>query len=162
MKTLYIARHGKAETRLEGKNDHGRVLIETGIERTRKVALWLRKMGIAPALILCSDAARCLETAAIIRSVLELPETLQQIEPMLYLADKERLVSICRKQDDKFESILLVAHDPGLIDLFNHAASSQLDKMPTSAISGLSFPVKHWKDIDLTACEVTFLHTPKH
>lgn len=162
MKTLYIVRHGKAQPRAEGIKDLDRALIPTGIERTRKTALWLKKIGIKPNMVLCSDALRCRETATILMANLLLPKSVQKISSELYLAEQKSLLAIVQKQDDGLNSIMLVAHDPGLCDLFNEASAMSLDKLPTSSVAGIVFQVDSWKEIDSKASEVVFLYSDKH
>ncbi len=68
--TIYIVRHGIAEDYSAAKSDAARHLTQVGIDKTRRAALGLKEIGVAPDLILTSPLYRAQETAAIIAEVL--------------------------------------------------------------------------------------------
>lgn len=160
MKTVYLMRHGKAEAQSDPSADHSRKLIQTGVTRTRKAAMWLRRLGIHPSFFLSSSATRCIETMQLTASILDhLPSTMIE-NAALYHADQNTILRICRMQSDAHTNMLLVAHDPGLCNLINEVASVHMDKFPTSAIAGICFQAKQWKNIAIEKSELVFMHKP--
>ena len=63
MATLLLLRHAEA-AREPGQSDHGRALTEGGRRDARAVGAWMAEHGLAPNLVLVSDATRAQETAA--------------------------------------------------------------------------------------------------
>jgi phosphohistidine phosphatase len=70
LETIYIVRHGIAEDYSAAGSDAERRLTEVGIEKTRRAALGLERIGVTPELILTSPLRRAEETARIIAEVL--------------------------------------------------------------------------------------------
>jgi len=66
MKSVYIVRHAKSSWEDITLSDHDRPLLPVGINRTRKIAEYLKKKKIRPDIILSSSAVRALKTLIIL------------------------------------------------------------------------------------------------
>jgi len=69
--TVCIVRHGIAEDYGAGGSDAARRLTPDGIEKTRRAARGLKKIGVDPQLILTSPLCRAEETARIVSQILD-------------------------------------------------------------------------------------------
>ena len=102
-------RHGPAEVRSSGKNDLERPLTEAGHSQTRAASRGLKRLGIAPRLVLTSPARRALETAQIAVSELDIFEALTTAEELLPGAEPEKILKLIA---DQRNDLLLVGHEP--------------------------------------------------
>lgn len=102
----------------------------------------LRRLGIAPELVLCSAAVRTRETLDRIRPTL--PTSKLTFEDELYAAGVDALLARIRRVPETVESVMLIGHNPGLHELALLLASSgdELErleaKFPTAALATLA------------------------
>jgi phosphohistidine phosphatase len=89
-----------------------------------------------PALVLCSSAARTVETLDGIRATLP-EETTVEIEPGLYGADVDELVQRLRRVPPTVPDVMLIGHNPGIEDLALLLTGEPVSKFPTAALARL-------------------------
>jgi phosphohistidine phosphatase len=119
MKQLTLMRHGKAVREHEAPTDHERSLVDRGRREAVASAEWLTGWGVAPDLVLVSDASRTLQTWQSVRPVLE-AATGKAVEfrelTRLYLAEPEELWEEIGAVANR-SSVLVIGHNPGLHQL---------------------------------------------
>jgi phosphohistidine phosphatase len=155
VKVLYLLRHAKSDWAATGLPDIERPLSERGIRVAPKIGAAMRKIGIAPGMVLCSAAQRAAETWALL-----LPELAAEIRVKtmrsLYLASPSRILSIVHRLPRSVPSALVLAHNPGLHSLALALAGSGSDrramgmlqeKYPTGALVEFRFPVEDWAEV---------------
>jgi phosphohistidine phosphatase len=148
MKTIYLLRHAKAEVRDEKAPDKERKLVQSGIEDAGTIAKNLRAAGFMPELILSSDPPRALETAKIFAKKLKFegPEII--INEKIYTTDDaESLLKIIKGLDERYNSIMMVGHDPTLSELAHLLAKAFNFNLPKAGILGIECKKKRWSDI---------------
>lgn len=114
MKTAVFMRHAHAAQ--GAADDHSRELTKGGRDAARSAALELRAQGFRPAAILCSTARRACDTAEIAAEVLGEGIALTRSKKLYLALPHVYLSAVCELPDD-CDSVLLVAHNPGLEDL---------------------------------------------
>ena len=155
MKTLTFLRHAKSSWESARIADRERPLDARGERDARVMAERIHKAGVRPSLIVSSPAVRAWSTAKVVAQELGYPLEFLQRENDLYLASKKRLLEIISTQDEGFNNMMLVAHNPGLTDLANFLIPGLTDSLPTCAVVSVSIGVNHW---DLRAdCEKELL-----
>jgi phosphohistidine phosphatase len=110
MKTAVFMRHGHAA---EGKDDHARVLTAEGRAAVEASARELLAAGLLPDLVITSTAERARVTAELSKRVLGSEAPLVERRE-LYLAEPERYLATIRALGSDVDTVLLVAHNPGL------------------------------------------------
>ena len=168
MRTLIFLRHAKSSWALPGVNDFDRPLNDRGNKAAPQMANWLASEGIKPDVIVCSSAKRTRETLAHIQPIFD-QSTETIIEPCLYLASSERLFESAAALDDRFETAMLLGHNPGLHDaaLSVLTAASRRDsgemrlRFPTCACAIVSLPIDRWSEITTDIGELNAYMTPK-
>lgn len=116
-----------------------------------KVAGYVRRERLSPAIVLCSPARRTRETLEFVAPALAgHPKTL--IEEDLYGAGADELLDRLRRLPGAAGSAMLVGHNPGLQDLtLILAGGGGLDrpraKFPTAALAILRVPVAAWLEL---------------
>lgn len=144
MKTLTLLRHAKSSWDKPGLADKDRPLNERGFRDAPAMAVRLQKAGIRPSLILSSPAVRAWETAKVVAQQIGYPLEFLQREADLYLASRRKLIEIIGRQDNGFNSMLVVAHNPGLTDLANYLIAGLTDNLPTSGIVSINLASDEW------------------
>ena len=148
MRTLYLLRHAKSSWDDAGVPDRERVLAPRGRKASKRIASHLDREEIRPELVLCSPARRTRETLDRIGDALGAPKVV--FDEQLYGADDDELLSRLREVPDRFGSVMLVGHNPGIADLLALLAadrSSLPGEVPTGALATLSVPVDDWAEL---------------
>jgi phosphohistidine phosphatase len=142
MRTLYLLRHAKSRWDEPGCPDSQRRLAPRGVRDAKLIAKHLRRLGVAPELVLCSSAVRTRETLELVLPALGAPAV--RVEDELYGAASEVLLERLYTLPEEIGSVLLIGHNPGLQDLALTLVSSGGDrarlaaKFPTSALATLT------------------------
>ena len=88
----------------------------------------------------------------------------------VYLASAVSLLDVVQEADDRYDSLLLVGHNPGLEDLVlmmvpdrpgDEARDQIEEKLPTASIVEISFPVERWEDIRPNGGELSLFVRPR-
>ena len=110
MSRVIILRHAKAEKLAE--TDHARPLSKRGLEQVRACRQWLLDLPFQVDFAIVSSSVRTMQTW----------QGLELSNPVLitdeaYNASAEQLVHLIRHSDHVHETVLLIAHNPGVSDL---------------------------------------------
>ena len=130
MPFVYVLRHAKAQK--DGRTDHSRELSEKGESQALTLATWLAQSGIAFDQVIVSDSARTMETLELLELGCKI-----SIEKSAYNASAPKLGELIRESGAQ-ESVLVIAHNPGVSDLCQ--------------------PAGH--DLELRTCELVILECP--
>jgi phosphohistidine phosphatase len=143
MKTLYLIRHGHAETKAR-QPDHERNLDDAGREEVRITAEKMLAQQINPDLIISSHADRAMQSAEIIAAALGYNSKNIEIEKGIYYTDTETLENILEQQDDKYHSIVLAGHNPTITDLARSLSKEYIDSLPTGGLVAFELQTNSW------------------
>jgi phosphohistidine phosphatase len=114
---LWILRHAKAASEGPG-GDSTRPLTGRGNRQAQAVRSYLEDLGPReplPELVLCSPAVRALETAQGVMGAM--PSAKLEIDGEIYTKDAEQLLDWLRELDPPESRVMLVGHNPTLLDL---------------------------------------------
>lgn len=162
MKRVTLLRHAKSSWSDGTLADRDRPLSARGERDAPKMAARLLAREIRPALTLSSPANRALTTATLVTRALGCAEPSLRIEPLLYLADPRRILSVLSTLNDEFDDVMIVGHNPGLTELVNRLLPDwQLDNLATAGVVAIDFHTERWADIDNAATRLAFYDYPK-
>lgn len=120
MPTLYLMRHAKSSWDNPHHSDHERPLNERGRREGPLVAAalceHLTARGATCHAIVCSDARRTRETAALVQAAFGEPPPLSPTSD-LYHAGVGEWAAVVAQFDPAWETVVAIAHNPGLSDL---------------------------------------------
>lgn len=160
VKTLYLARHAKSFWGDQSLRDFDRPLNKRGKRDAPFMGEVLREKKIEVNLIICSPAKRTKKTAIEIANKIGYQEKRILFDEKLYEASPNTILTILNKIDDKFESVMIFGHNPGLTLLNNHISNQYLDNIPTCGIVALQSD-KKWSEIGKNSCKQIFFDYPK-
>lgn len=161
MKTLTIVRHAKSSWKDSSLSDRERPLNKRGKRDAPIMGGRISDVGIRPSLIISSPAVRAWKTARAVARSLNYPLEFLQREPALYLASVEKILDVIRAQDNTFNSILLVGHNPGLTDFVNYLSAGLTENLPTAGVAAFDIERSDWDLRDKPACELLLHDWPK-
>ena len=127
---------------------------------------WLHTQNITPSLILSSPAQRAKQTAVAVAEAMGLAAGQIQFNKDLYLADRATLLKMLHSVPEQMESVLLVAHNPGLDDLVEWLAPeppplSESGKLMTTAAIAMFAVPEPWAKLKRNTASLRQLLRPK-
>lgn len=167
MKTLLVLRHGAAYADSPSGSDFDRRLAGSGRRDSAAVGRALRDSGRRADAIIASSALRAAETAA---NVVQAAEWAQAplTDRRLYNAAPDTLLEVIRERDDTVETLLIVAHNPGLQELILALADDDpaglrqqvRGSFSAAALAELHLSIDHWRDAGPGRGRITALIQP--
>jgi len=79
----------------------------------------------------------------------------------LYLARPETLMNTLSLQDNEYQSIFLVGHNPELTELGNLLIKENFTKLPTLGVLTINVDIDNWEEIQERAGKIDFFIHPK-
>lgn len=147
MKQLLLIRHAKSGYRHEELVDFGRTLNSQGREEAQQLSGQLASLGFVPDKVLCSPAARTVQTLHfLIRAGLfSLDDVL--FLPELYLAPPSVIYEACKQTGADY--VAVIGHNPGLSDLAMQLVKEPSLMLPLGTAGWhLLKHQKHWIRVD--------------
>ncbi len=161
MKTLTIVRHAKSSWKDSSLSDRERPLNKRGKRDAPVIGERIHEAGIRPSLIISSPAVRAWKTARAVARSLNYPLEFLQREPALYLASVEKILDVIRAQDNTFNNILMVGHNPGLTNFVNYLSPGLTDNLPTAGVVAFEIERSDWDLGGGPSCELLLHDWPK-
>jgi phosphohistidine phosphatase len=147
-KRLVLVRHAKSSWSDPDLSDHDRPLNARGRDAATAVGGYLGRSGLRPDLVLCSPATRTRQTL----ERLPFDDSPVLFEDQLYGASAFALLARVRAVPDEVQSLVVIAHNPGLEELAHLLAGPDDDlaaagKFPTAAVADLEFAINGWAEV---------------
>ncbi len=147
MKTLLILRHAKAVSKDLNLSDHDRPLDKLGENDALHMGKLMKDKDITPAFIISSTAVRAKTTAELVakgcsyQGDIVLNQSLYEAKPKDYLL-------ILNTLSDKYNSVLIVGHNPTVEDTIQMLTySAGLLTIPSCVLAHLSLPIERWSGL---------------
>lgn len=161
MKTLTIVRHAKSSWRDSGLPDKKRPLNSRGKRDAPEMGRRIQEHGIRPSLIVSSPATRAWTTAKVIAQAINYPREFLQKEDRLYLASLDEILDIVVAQDNGFNNLMVVGHNPGLTDFANFLVPGLTNNLPTAGVVSVKIDQDDWSLYERPATELLVHDWPK-
>jgi phosphohistidine phosphatase len=169
VKKLTLLRHAKSGWDDPVARDFDRPLNARGKRAAHRIGEYLREHRLHYDHVLASPAIRVVET---IEGLAEgSGETIAPAwDKRIYLASAVSLLDVVQEADDRYDTLLMVGHNPGLEDLVlmmvpdrpgDEARDQIEEKFPTAAIAEISFAVDRWEDVRPNSGELSLFVRPR-
>lgn len=146
MKTLLLARHGKAEKAEFGSYDFKRKLVDRGKADVQRVAEILSSK-IIPQQIISSPAERAWQTAKIFAKNFQIEKKdIVQIES-IYEASMASLLKVINEIDNRYDVVMLCGHNPAFEFAINYLCNTDIGHLPTAGLGIIEFEFNDWQMI---------------
>jgi len=139
---LVLMRHAKSDWADPSLTDHDRPLNRRGRESAPMMARWLAEIDVVPDRVLSSSSVRTRETFALMLPLWP-REPSTYFTEALYLAPPQSILEAVRREGGAAETLLVIAHNPGMAGLVSTLAQQCLE-MPTAAAAVFDVQVDTW------------------
>ncbi len=159
MKRVLLMRHAKSSWDNHLQTDHERPLNERGKLDAHNMAKYIIEKGFLPELMLVSDSVRTRETRELIMPFL--PAISTQFSALLYMASAQTIVDHIKNTDNLLDTVLVLAHNPGITEAFYELAHVRIDNVPTAGVGCITFDVDSFKNIAPHNASLEYFIYPK-
>lgn len=161
MKTLLLVRHAKSDWENPALEDFDRPLNERGKRDAPAMARRLLDKNINIDAIISSPAKRAAKTAKAFAESYDLKKSRLQFKEELYMAGSAAFTAVIESADDKFESIAVFSHNPGITGFANELTNARIDNIPTCGVFAIKINTDTWKNFRNAPKEFWFFDYPK-
>jgi len=161
MKTLYLARHAKSSWKYPNLDDFERPLNKRGRKSAPSMGKILKKLKVAPDLIISSPANRAAMTARIIADIINYPLEKIRYSESIYEFSENALISVVKDIDDAVKKAMVVGHNPALNGLANYIGDQPISNIPTCGVYCVELDIASWAKIGEHCGKSKFFEFPK-
>jgi phosphohistidine phosphatase len=167
-RVVYLFRHAKSSWEDPTLADLDRPLAPRGRHACETMGRYMRFADVRPDVVLCSPSVRTRQTIEKLLPALD-GEVPVAYEEALYHGGPDDLMDRLRRVPDKFNSVLIVGHNPALQALaVSLAGAGDPDdmarlraKFPTAGMAMLVLREGHWRDLAPDLCELHSFVVPR-
>lgn len=161
MKQLLIIRHAKSSWDINILNDFDRTLNERGHNDAPKMATRLLSKNIAIDAFVSSPAKRAFTTASYFaKAYNKAEEDIIEIKE-LYHASVNTFYNTVENIDDRFNTVAIFSHNPGVTDFINELTKTRIDDMPTCGVFAINIETNNWQNFIKAKKQFLFFDYPK-
>lgn len=159
MKTLLAMRHAQAGFPSHVNSDYERPLTERGTRDLARAAALLQQRNTVPERTLASSALRAQQTATGVCKHLGMSDDTIDLAEALYLAPPETLTEHIQHIPDGVNTMLVVAHNPGMEE-FIHLLTNATLALPPAGLATIRFDTPQWAAIRPARGQLAHFFTP--
>lgn len=145
MKRLLIMRPANSNWDYPDGTDFERPLNSFGLRVAPLMGSVIFENNLQPQLIVSSPAKRARQTAILVKEVAEVKTKITYSE-QIYEASPFTLLNVISTTEDKYESLLLVGHNPGVGGLI-FLLTGETPAMSTASMARLNLNIEKWNEI---------------
>ena len=161
MKIITLLRHAKSSWSDGNLTDRQRPLNSRGERDAPLMGRRINEHGIRPSLIVASPAVRAWTTAKIIAQDINYPLEFLQREDSLYLASTDEILDVIVAQDNSFNSLMVVGHNPGLTEFANFLVPGLTSNLQTAGVVSVQLDTDNWSLYERPAAKLLVYDYPK-
>lgn len=161
MKQIILVRHAKSDWNSDALSDFDRPLNERGKRDAPVMAHRLLDKKIKIDAFVASPARRAKKTASIFAQEYKVDKDKIIFKEELYAAPEETFYNVVTGMDDKFDTIAIFSHNPGITEFANELTDVRIDNIPTCGVFAVRIKTKRWSDFKNAEKEFWFADYPK-
>ena len=115
---------------------------------------------LKPDLILSSLALRAQTTAVELAKKIDYDGKIHYMKE-LYNTRPEIIMNVLTLQDDSYDTIFLIGHNPELTEFANFLIEENFPKLPTLGVLAINLHIDSWDEIKEKSGEIDFFIQPK-
>ena len=160
MKSILLFRHAEADYGDSYSKDYDRPLTKKGILDAESMGQYLYNKNEIPQLVISSFALRADSTSNI--AIDSGKWSVQKIiKKNIYGGDPNYLLSLAKEQNNKYNYISFVGHEPNFSMFIKLSTSKRYINFPTAAMARIDFEIDDWQDVEFNFGKLKWLVTPK-
>ncbi len=143
-------------------SDSERPLNDRGKKDAPEMAKRLRKRGLNIDAFVSSPAERAFRTARYFAKEFDEKKDGIIVEKALYGATPEEFAQVIASLKEKFETVALFSHNPGITEYINTLCTVRTDNMPTCGIFAVQAAIDDWSSFARAEKSFLFYDYPKN
>ena len=159
MKRLILIRHSKSSWKEIGLTDFNRPLNNRGKSDGPLIADYLKRKISKIDYLHSSSSVRTFETSKYFINQIQFGKI--QYDDFLYHCSSSLLLKMIMNYSEDYNSVMIIAHNPGLTNLINKITDISLDNLPTTGLVEIEFNCDSWSKISYENCNLIDLKFPK-
>ncbi|MGD8761715.1 MAG: histidine phosphatase family protein [Desulfobacteraceae bacterium] len=161
MKTLYLVRHAKSSWKYPNLDDFERPLNKRGRKNAPFMGKVLKKLKVAPDLVISSPANRAATTARIIAAAINYPLENIVYSEAIYEFSENALIHVIKQIEDSVNNTMVVGHNPAINGLANYIGDQPISNIPTCGVFCVDLDISSWAKIGEHCGKLKFFEFPK-
>jgi phosphohistidine phosphatase len=162
MKTLLLIRHAKSSWGQPGLSDFDRPLNERGKADAPEMAKRLKEKGVELDQLISSPAKRARKTAKYFAEEFGFKKGDVRLVDELYEPTQKAFSNAIAKTHDKYKTVALFAHNPGITEFASSLTHVPIDNMPTCSVFAVQMLSDSWEDFEEAEKKFLFFDYPKN
>ena len=159
MKKLIIVRHSKSSWKDLSLPDFRRPLNNRGKLDGPIMSRYLNSKINKIDFLHSSSSVRTFETSKFFISKIEFKNI--KYDDNLYHGSAQSIIGFVKNYPDEYNSVMIIAHNPGLTNLINLITDINIDNLPTTGIAYIDFDCDSWHNISVENANLVDLKFPK-
>jgi len=160
-KILFLVRHAKSSWDDPSLNDFDRPLNERGKKDAPEMAERLKSKKISIDAFVSSPAKRARQTCKYFTKEFDPKKKNIVQERKLYEAGEQNFYEVIGNFKNKWDSVAIFSHNPGITSFANSLTERRVDDMPTCGVFAVKINTDKWKDFRTAKKEFLFFDYPK-
>jgi phosphohistidine phosphatase len=146
MKSLLLVRHAKSSWDSPTLKDFDRPLNERGMKDAPMMAHRMIERKVHVDAFVSSPAKRAFTTASFFAKAFQQKDKDIIGVEKLYHAMPETFAEVIAELSNKWNTVALFSHNPGITHFANMLGVARIDNMPTCGVLGVHFMCDHWEE----------------
>ena len=159
MKKLIIVRHSKSSWKDMSLSDFNRPLNGRGKSDGPLMADYLKSKINKIDYLHSSSSVRTFETSKYFINQIQFGKV--EYDDSLYHSSATSILNMISNYSADYQSVMIIAHNPGLTNLINNVTNISLDNLPTTGIAEIDFDCDTWNNISRENSTLLDLRFPK-
>jgi len=160
-KILLLVRHAKSSWDDASLSDFERPLNERGKKDAPEMAKKLNNKKLKIDAFVSSPAKRARQTCKFFTKEFDPKKKNIVREPKLYEADEQSFYEVIEGFKNKWDSVAVFSHNPGITSFANSLTADGVDDMPTCSVFAVKVDTDTWKEFRNAKKEFLFFDYPK-
>jgi len=160
-KILLLVRHAKSSWDDPSLSDFERPLNERGKKDAPDMAKKLHGRKIRIDAFVSSSAKRAWQTCKHFTKEFDPKKKNIVREAKLYEADEQSFYEVIEGLKNRWDSVAIFSHNPGITFFANSLTAERVDDMPTCAVFAVKIDADKWKEFRTAKKEFLFFDYPK-
>ena len=159
MKRLILIRHSKSSWKDFSLTDFNRPLNGRGKSDGPLMAFYLSNRITMVDYLHSSSSVRTFETSKYFINQIKFGKI--QYDDSLYHCSATSILNMISSYSDNYQSVMIIAHNPGLTNFINNITNVALDNLPTTGLAEIEFNINSWSNISYENSNLVDLKFPK-
>ena len=161
MKQILLVRHAKSSWDNPSLADFDRPLNDRGKKDAPEIAKRLINRKIKIDRFVSSPAKRAMQTCKAFAKEFDFKKKNIILEPKLYEASEENFYEVIENLKNKWDSVVIVSHNPGITSFANSLTEIKIDDMPTCSVFAIKVDTEKWTNFRTSKKTFWFFDYPK-